>query len=68
MQEVEDIEGKTRHQNELSGKEKKPEITWPPTSTRKSIVFGKSLQKRAARLTQNQFEVRGQVAPLQPVL
>jgi hypothetical protein len=39
-----------------------------PTSTRKSIVFGKSLQKRAARLTQNQFEVRGQVAPLQPVL
>jgi hypothetical protein len=58
MQEVEDNEGKTRHQNELSGKKKKP------TSTRKSIVFGKSLQKRAARLTQNQFEVRGQVAPL----
>jgi len=39
-----------------------------PTNTRKSIVFGKSLQKRAARLTQNQFEVRGQVVPLQPVL
>jgi hypothetical protein len=47
---------------------KKPEITWRPSSTRKSIVFGKSLQKRAARLTQNQFEVRGQVAALQPVL
>jgi len=44
MQEVEDIEGKTRHQNELSGK-KKPEITWPQRIPENQLSLEKAYKK-----------------------